>query len=72
MFGLDPNQTTIVGLLLALGAAGLKKLWVFGWTYADKVKDLADMTTDRNFWRDTALKSLVHVDQALEDKKKES
>jgi len=62
---LTTEQITIIGLLLAIGGAGLKKLWVFGWTYADKVKDLAEMTADRDFWRDTALKSMVHTDKAI-------
>lgn len=66
MAGLAPEQITIISLLLALGAAGMKKLWVFGWTYADKVKDLLDMTEDRNFWRDTALESMGHTDKALD------
>lgn len=55
---LTPEQITIIGLLLAIGGAGLKKLWVFGWTYADVVKD-------RDFWRDTALKSMGHTDRAI-------
>lgn len=63
---LDPQQVTIIALLFALGAAGLKKLWVFGWTYAEKVRDLYDMTVDRNFWRDIALKSMGHTDVALD------
>jgi len=61
----DPDQVTIVGILTALGVAGLRRMWVFGWTYADKVKDLVDMTEDRNFWRDTALQSMGHTDKAL-------
>jgi hypothetical protein len=60
-----PEQWTILGLVGAITTAGLAKLWVFGWTYTDKVKDLGEMTLDRNFWRDTALKSMGHVDKAL-------
>ena len=63
---LDPQQVTIIALLFAIGAAGLKKLWVFGWIYAEKVKDLGEMTKDRNFWRDIALQSMGHVDKAIE------
>lgn len=62
---LDSNQLTIVGVLTAIGLAGLKRLWVFGWTYTEKDKDLTEMTEDRNFWRDTALQSMGHVDTAL-------
>ena len=62
---MQPDQLTLLGLIGAIAAAGLAKLWVFGWTYADKVKDLGEMTIDRNFWRDTALKSMGHVDKAL-------
>lgn len=63
---MDPNQLTLASIAIALGVLGLKKMWVFGWTYADKEKDLDDMTVDRNFWRDTALKSMGHTDKALD------
>ena len=63
---LTPEQISIIGLLFAIGAAGLKKLWVFGWTYSEKDEDLTDMTKDRDFWRDTALASLTHVDKLVE------
>lgn len=67
---LDPQQIGIVGIVLAIGVAGRAKVWVWGWTYvekvADLVKQLAEMKTDRDFWRDTALKSMGHTDKALE------
>lgn len=63
--GLDPQQITVISVLVGLGLAGLRKMWVFGWTYTDKETDLAEMTKDRDFWRDTALKAMGHVDQAL-------
>lgn len=66
MTGLDPQQITIVALLFGLGAAGLKKYWVFGWQYADKMAEMVKLEEDRNFWRDTALKALGHTDKALE------
>lgn len=62
----DPQQLTVLGVLLAIGAAGLKKLWVWGWTYQEKVDEVVEMTKDRNFWRDTALKAMGHTDKALE------
>jgi hypothetical protein len=62
---LTPEQWTLLGMVSLIAGAGLRRLWVFGWTYADKVKDLSDMTVDRNFWRDTALRSMGHVDKAL-------
>jgi hypothetical protein len=52
---MTPEQVTVVGLLLAIGGAGLAKKWVFGWTYEQSQKDLEKMTIDRNFWRDMAL-----------------
>jgi hypothetical protein len=64
--GLDPNQITVIALLFGIGAAGLKKLWVFGWVYADKVVENAALAKDRDFWRDIALKSMGHVDKALD------
>ena len=66
MFGLDPQQTTVVALLLAIGGAGVLKQWVFGWVYREKDDDLQEMTKDRDFWRDTALKALGHTDKALD------
>lgn len=56
-----PEQWTIAGIVVAIASAGLAKLWVFGWTYAD-------MKSDRDFWRSIALKSMGHVDKALEAK----
>lgn len=49
-------------IITGVVTAGLKRAWVWGWTYSDKVKDLADMTEDRDFWRNTALKLLQHND----------
>lgn len=63
---LEAQQITVAALLLAIGGAGLKKLWVWGWTYADRLADIAELKKDRDFWRDTALKALGHVDKALE------
>lgn len=60
-----PEQLTILGIAITLGVLGRAKVWVFGWVYADKEKALVEMTVDRNFWRDTALKSMGHVDKAL-------
>ena len=62
---MTPEQYTLLGVAFALAGAGVAKVWVFGWTYIAKVKDLEDMTTDRNFWRDIALKSMTHTDKAL-------
>lgn len=59
MIPLDPQQVTIVALLFAIGAAGLKKLWVWGWAYSE-------MERDRDFWRTTALQSLGHTEKALD------
>jgi hypothetical protein len=52
---INAEQITIIGLLLAIGAAGLARKWVFGWVYEQVQKDLVAMTADRNFWRDMAL-----------------
>lgn len=56
---IDPQQVTVIAVLFGIGAAGLAKKWVFGWTYAALEKD-------RDFWRDVALKSLGHTDKALD------
>lgn len=62
---MTPEQLGIVGICFALAGAGLKKLWVFGWTYADRQTELAEVKKDRDFWRDTALKAMGHTDIAL-------
>lgn len=67
---LTPEQLTIVGLLIAIGAAGLAKKWVFGWVYDSLRQDdderLADMTGDRNFWRDLALQLMNINEHAID------
>lgn len=62
---LDPEQLTIVALLLAIGGAGLKRLWVFGWTYEAKAKE-------SDFWRDLYLKGVQITDKALAVAEKKS
>lgn len=54
-----PEQWTLFGLIAAITSAGLAKLWVWGWTYQE-------LKADRDFWRTIALKSMGHVDKALE------
>jgi hypothetical protein len=67
---LTPEQLTIIGLLFAIGAAGLAKKWVWGWVYeALKQTDeerLTDMTEDRDFWRDLALQLMNVNDKAID------
>ena len=53
----------IGSLLATIVAAGLARKWVWGW-------QLADMTKDRDFWRDAFLKSLGQTDQAITVAKK--
>lgn len=69
---LNPEQVTIIGLLIALGVAGLKKLWVFGWIYSDQVKRCEEITKDRDWWRDIALKAMGNTESALEVTKVET
>jgi hypothetical protein len=59
MPALDPKDITVIGLLLAIGFAGIRKVWVFGW-YA------ATVEKDRDFWRSIALRSMGHTDRAIE------
>lgn len=61
-----PEQLTIIGLLLGIGAAGLAQKWVWGWVYQEVKKALVEMTEDRNFWRDIALQSMGHTGKAIE------
>lgn len=58
---LDP-----VAVLAAIGTilsgvigAGIKRVWVWGY-------QLADMEEDRDFWRDTALRSMALGDKAID------
>ena len=46
---MTPEQLTLAGVLVAIGIAGAAGKWVFGWVYQA-------MVTDRNFWRDRALR----------------
>ncbi len=56
---IDAQQLTVIGLLLTIGAAGLARKWVFGWTYTEA-------TEDRDFWRDTAIRLMTNVDKAID------
>lgn len=58
--GLTPEQVAAVaGILGAVIVSGIKKVWVWGWTYNSVVED-------RDFWRTTALKSMGHADKAID------
>jgi hypothetical protein len=59
-------QLGVGGLLLVTLLLGHKRLWVFGWILAECEQRLDEMETDRNFWRDVALKSMGHTDKALD------
>ena len=57
--GLTPEQTAAVaGILGTVIVAGIKGIWVFGWTYQKAI-------ADAEFWRSTALKSMGHTDHAV-------
>jgi hypothetical protein len=59
-------QLGLGGLLLMTLVLGHRRLWVFGWVLEEASKDLDEMRIDRDFWRDTALKSIRHTDKALD------
>lgn len=49
-----------IGTLLGgITAAGLARKWTWGY-------QLADMTKDRDFWRDAALRAMGTTDKALD------
>lgn len=58
---LDPVAVlaAIGTILSSVVAAGIKRVWVWGY-------QLADMEEDRDFWRDTALRSLSNADKAID------
>jgi hypothetical protein len=64
MPGLNPEQLTIVGLLLAILVGGVRRDWVFGWTYREMADDL---TEDRNYWRSMALRTLGVAEKVAKD-----
>lgn len=48
-----------IGTILGtVAAAGLARKWVWGY-------QLADMTKDRDFWRDAALRAMGNADKAI-------
>lgn len=57
---LDPVVVfaAITTVLTAVIGTGIRKVWVWGWV-------LADMESERDFWRDTALKAMGHTDKAI-------
>lgn len=58
--GLTPEQTAAVGgIIVAVVVAGIRKVWVWGWTYASAIEE-------RDFWRATALRSMGHADKAID------
>lgn len=67
---MNPEQLTIIGMLIGIGGAGLAKQWVFGWIYRDHIQakdvQIEELKEDLNFWRDATLQALGHTDKALE------
>lgn len=50
------QKAGVVGLLVFILVGGSRKLWVFGY-------QLAEMTADRDRWRDLALHAMSQVDR---------
>jgi hypothetical protein len=71
---LSPEQWTLIGMLVAIGAAGAARQWVFGWVHdralASLQAQLDEMREDRDFWRDAHLRGLNINDKAIEVAKK--
>lgn len=65
-------QLGVGGLLLVTLVLGHRRLWVFGWVLAECEQRLDEMEIDRNFWRDTALRSMGQVDKAIDVAQKAS
>lgn len=57
-------------MLVAIGAAGAARKWVFGWVHekmnADWQARYDEMREDRDFWRTTAMHGLTINDKAIE------
>lgn len=56
----------MLGLVLAAMVLGAREVWVFGWVHrralADRERECNELRTDRNFWRDIALRALNVAD----------
>lgn len=68
MVMVDP--AVVAGFLLTLAGgivgAGIRRVWVFGWTLQDEKTAHAATAKDRDFWRDTALKAIGHTGKAID------
>ena len=53
----------IGSILGTVTAAGVRQMWVFGWTYRAKA-------VEADFWRDAFLRSVGQTDQAIQVVKK--
>ena len=49
--GIGTVAATVIG-------AGIRRVWVWGWTYSQ-------MESDRDFWRDTALRAMGQTEKAI-------
>lgn len=71
---LTPEQWTVIGILIAIGAAGLAQQWVFGWVYKKNDADWQirydEMRDDRDFWRDNSFQLMSINDKAIDVAKK--
>jgi hypothetical protein len=57
---LSPEQViAVAGIIGAVVGAGIRRAWVWGWTYTE-------MRDDRDFWRSTALTAMGHTDKAID------
>lgn len=48
----------LVTVIVSVIGAGIRKVWVWGWTYQAEVEE-------KLFWRAAALKLMNHVDAAI-------
>lgn len=62
---IDPGAViaAIGSILTAVVGAGVRGVWVFGWTYRQKA-------AESDFWRDAFLRSVGQTDQAIQVAKK--
>lgn len=53
------QRAGVVGLLVFILLGGARKLWVFGY-------QLDEMRTDRDLWREIALKGIAHAGRSVD------
>jgi hypothetical protein len=55
----------LLAFFVLVGWTGMKRIWVWGYQAEELREDLADMTRERDAWRDLALSGTTLADKAV-------